>query len=41
MALQLQVEVAGPDKAQHGTGEAADKAHQDLEVRNEAGHENG
>lgn len=40
MSLQFQVEVARPDEAQHGARETADESHQDLEVRNEAGHQN-
>lgn len=32
------MEIAGPDKAQHGAGEAADKAHQDRKVRDKDCH---
>lgn len=41
VSLELQVEVAGPDEAQHGAGERADEAHQDGEVGDEDGHEHG
>lgn len=40
MALELEMEVARPDEAQHSAGEASDEAHQDGEVRNETSHEN-
>lgn len=39
VSLELQVEVARPDEAQHGTREAADEAHQDREMGDEAGHQ--
>lgn len=41
VALELEVEVAGPDEGEHGAGEGADEAHEDAEVRYEDGHEDG
>lgn len=38
-SLQLQVEVAGPNEAQHRTGEAANEAHQNRKVGYKTGHE--
>jgi len=35
------VEVAGPYEGQHGACEGADEPHQDGEVRDRDGHENG
>ena len=40
-ALDAQVEVGRPDERQHVTGEAADQAHQDGEVRHEDRHQHG
>jgi hypothetical protein len=39
VALEFDVEVAGPNEGQHGAGEAADEAHQDGEVRDGSGHQ--
>jgi len=39
VALEFDVEVAGPNEGQHGAGEAADEAHQDGEVRNGSSHQ--
>lgn len=41
VALELEVEVAGPDEGEHGAGERADEAHEDTEVGYEDSHEDG
>jgi hypothetical protein len=41
VALELEVEVAGPDEGEHSAGEGADEAHEDAEVGYEDGHEDG
>ena len=40
-SLDLEVEVAGPNKWQHRACEGSDQAHEEGEVRDEDGHQNG
>lgn len=41
MTFELEMKVAWPNKTQHCAGKAADEAHQNGEMWNEASHENG
>lgn len=40
-AFEFEVKVTGPDEGEHGASEAADKSHQDGEMRDGNSHDGG